>query len=27
MASSKIAIKKGLDLPIAGAPEQVIDDG
>ena len=27
MASSKIVIKKGLDLPIAGAPEQVIDDG
>jgi Na+-transporting NADH:ubiquinone oxidoreductase subunit A len=27
MASSKIAIKKGLDLPIAGAPEQVIEDG
>ena len=27
MASSKIIIKKGLDLPIAGAPEQVIEDG
>lgn len=27
MTSSKIAIKKGLDLPIAGAPEQVIEDG
>ena len=27
MASSKIVIKKGLDLPIAGAPEQVIEDG
>ena len=27
MASSKIAIKKGLDLPIAGAPVQVIEDG
>ena len=29
MASSKtaIAIKKGLDLPISGAPEQVIEDG
>ena len=27
MASSKIAMKKGLDLPIAGAPEQVIEDG
>ena len=27
MASSKIVIKKGLDLPISGAPEQVIEDG
>ena len=27
MASSKIVIKKGLDLPIAGAPEQAIEDG
>ncbi len=27
MARSKIVIKKGLDLPIAGAPEQVIEDG
>ena len=27
MASSKIVIKKGLDLPIAGASEQVIEDG
>ena len=27
MTSSKIAIKKGLDLPIAGAPKQVIEDG
>ena len=27
MASNKIVIKKGLDLPIAGAPEQVIEDG
>ncbi len=27
MASSKITIKKGLNLPIAGAPEQVIEDG
>lgn len=27
MTSSKIVIKKGLDLPIAGAPKQVIEDG
>ena len=27
MTSSKIAIKKGLDLPIAGAPKQEIEDG
>ena len=27
MASSKIVIKKGLDLPIAGAPKQIIEDG
>lgn len=27
MTSSKIAIKRGLDLPIAGAPKQVIEDG
>ncbi len=27
MASSKIVIKKGLNLPIAGTPEQVIEDG
>ena len=27
MNSSKISIKKGLDLPITGAPEQVIEDG
>lgn len=27
MTSSKIVIKKGLDLPIAGAPKQEIEDG
>ena len=27
MASSRIDIKKGLDLPIAGAPVQEIEDG
>ncbi len=27
MASSKINIKKGLDLPITGAPAQEIEDG
>jgi Na+-transporting NADH:ubiquinone oxidoreductase subunit A len=27
MASSKIKIKKGLDLPITGAPAQEIEDG
>ena len=27
MAGSKIVIKKGLNLPISGAPEQVIEDG
>ena len=27
MAAKRIKIKKGLDLPIAGAPEQVIEDG
>ena len=27
MASSKIVVKKGLNLPIAGAPAQVIEDG
>ncbi len=27
MASSKIVVKKGLNLPIAGAPTQVIEDG
>ena len=27
MASSRINIKKGLDLPIAGAPVQQVEDG
>ena len=27
MAAKRIKIKKGLDLPIAGAPEQIIEDG
>ena len=27
MPSSRIKIKKGLDLPIEGAPEQVVGEG
>ena len=27
MASSRIKVKKGLDLPITGAPEQTVEEG